>query len=531
METIREKEQKLEDLRINSKSEAYQNIFNFLLQNNSVFSQDLTADQLFGKVGVKLSGKDVDKDDGDNSEGSAIFGRLADKIEKIKQANREGEAEDPAKKDDVYFGVTKDDGNYILNYFFLGDLVESLAQKCFEPGPKRSKQEQKFLDDTRIVLTDFLLYDPKDLANKNVLKINIGDIPISVELFMSFYYERVIKYNVGSYSLMKFIRDIISYCITNIFEECFGEDNLKTDIKTGFIDFQKIKSSYKTDSADPFEYYAVRENGIAILKLGEEDLGESYKYDSSTGLRSSISKAYLDLTNSDSVPKIAARDERADCIHACIISAESFEKSQLIIDPNYEDKRAKDISAGLYHLDTGSGRGILKKINFSKTDQKYLREQRFTQDEAKGFSILSNVFDVNMSLVGNTLFFPGQRVFIKLGERFSALDEMLPTATGMKPTNETFATTMGLGGYHLVISVENEISTSGFTTNLIARYEWHGREVLEEANKAIKAAWPQRLKDLQDAQARRPKREFVHKSDWEPWMVEPVEPIEDNSNS
>ena len=480
VETIREKEQKLEDLRLNSKSEAYQNIFNFLLQNNSVFSQDLTADQLFGKVAMTVSGKDVDKDDGDNSEGWYIFGRLATRIEDIKRANREGEAEDPTKKDKTSFNiVTKDDGNYILNYFFLGDLVESLAQKCFEPGPKRSKQEQKFLDDTRIVLTDFLLYDPKDLANKNVLKINIGDIPISVELFMSFYYERVIKYNVGSYSLMKFIRDIISYCITNIFEECFGEDNLKTDIKTGFIDFQKIKSSYKTDSADPFEYYAVRENGIAILKLGEEDLGESYKYDSSTGLRSSISKAYLDLTNSDSVPKMAARDERANCIHACIISAESFEKSQLIIDPNYEDKRAKDISAGLYHLDTGSGRGILKKINFSKTDQKYLREQRFTQDEAKGFSILSNVFDVNMSLVGNTLFFPGQRVFIKLGERFSALDVMLPTATGMKPTNETFATTMGLGGYHLVISVENEISTSGFTTNLVARYEWHGREVLE----------------------------------------------------
>jgi hypothetical protein len=480
VETVREKEQKLEDLRLNSKSEAYQNIFNFLLQNNSVYSQDLTPDQLFGKVALTVSGKDIDEIDGNNKNGSEVFDKLSQKIEDIKKSNMDAEAEDPNKKDKTYFPVvTKDDGNYILNYFFLGDLVESLAQKCFEPGPKRSSQEQKFLDDTRIVLTDFLIYDPNDLANKNVLKINIGDIPISVELFMSFYYERVVKYNVGSYSLMKFVRDIISYCITNIFEECFGEDNLKTDIKTGFIDFQKIKSSYKIDSADPFEYYAVRENTAAILKLGEEDLGENYKYDPSTGLMSSISKAYLDLTNGDSVPNIASRDERADCIHACIISAESFEKSQLIIDPDYEAKRTDDIAAGLYHLDTGSGKGILKKINFSKTDQKYLREQRFTQDEAKGFSILSNVFDVNMDLVGNTLFFPGQRVFIKLGERFSALDQKLPTSLGMTPTNETFATTMGLGGYHLVISVENEISTSGFTTKLVARYEWHGREVLE----------------------------------------------------
>ena len=183
------------------------------------------------------------------------------------------------------------------------------------------------------------------------------------------------------------------------------------------------------------------------------------------------------------IPKIASRDERANCIHACIISSESFEKSQLLIDPDYESKRGTDIESGLYHLDIGSGRGILKKINFSKTDQKFLREQRFTQDEAKGFSILSNVFDVDVTLVGNTLFFPGQRVFIKLGERFSALDEKLPVAPGNKTKRlgETFATTMGLGGYHLVISVENEISPSGFETKLNARYEWHGREI-KDAN-------------------------------------------------
>ena len=56
---------------------------------------------------------------------------------------------------------------------------------------------------------------------------------------MSFYYEKVIKFNVSSYSLMKFIRDIITYCIINIFEDCFGEENLDVTIKTGFLDFKK----------------------------------------------------------------------------------------------------------------------------------------------------------------------------------------------------------------------------------------------------------------------------------------------------
>ena len=62
-------------------------------------------------------------------------------------------------------------------------------------------------------------------ANKNVLEINIADIPISVDLFMSFYYEKVVKFNVTSYPLMKFIRDLLTYCIINIFEDCFGEED------------------------------------------------------------------------------------------------------------------------------------------------------------------------------------------------------------------------------------------------------------------------------------------------------------------
>ena len=208
--------------------------------------------------------------------------------------------------------------------------------------------------------------------------------------------------------------------------------------------------------------------------MGEIDLGELYKQDSKAGIYSSITKAHLDLTKLDSVtlpnsPEIASKDERRDCIHALIISSESFDVTQLKIDPDYPTKREKDIESGLYHLDIGSAKGILKKINFKKTDQKYLREQRFTQDDASGFSILSNVFDVDISLFGNNLFFPGQRVFINLGERFSALGN--PWDSGV---DGNFANIMGLGGYHIITSVENEISTSGFTTKLNARWETSG---------------------------------------------------------
>ena len=108
-------------------------------------------------------------------------------------------------------------------------------------------EEDAFIEDIRVITTDFLIYDPKNIKSKKIHKINISDIPISVDLFMSFYFEKVVKYNVSHYSLLKFIRDIISYCILNIFEECFGEANLKSSINTGFADFQK---EFNTD---PFQ--------------------------------------------------------------------------------------------------------------------------------------------------------------------------------------------------------------------------------------------------------------------------------------
>ena len=478
IESIREIESDLQQLRLASKQDAYGNIYRFLIQNNSIHTETISKTDFFSDTGIS-SFSTLEAPSNKNT----LFSELDAKIDKLAESQRKQEEEDPSKKAD-YFPVKKSTSDdYLLNFFFLGDLVEALAQQCLAFDKRRLPSEQKFLDDTRIVLTDFLLYDPQDLTNKNVLSINIGDIPISVELFMSFYYEKVIKFNVGTYSLMKFVRDLISYCIINVFQECFGEENLKTNIKTGFMDFKKTKKIAKLTtrygsgySEDPFESYAKLNNVIGAsrssgrqVSVGKEKIqGEYYKYDKTKNLWSSLAKSYLDMGIGKN-PEIASMDERKDCIHALIISSESFDLSQLKIDPNYKDKRKKDIESGLYHLDIGSPKGILKKINFKKTDQKYLREQRFTQDDASGFSILSNVFDVDISLLGNNLFFPGQRVFINLGERFSALGD--PWGKGV---DGNFANIMGLGGYHIVTSVENEISTSGFTTKINARWETSG---------------------------------------------------------
>ena len=57
-------------------------------------------------------------------------------------------------------------------------------------------------------------------------------------------------------------------------------------------------------------------------------------------------------------------------VHALMLYTTAFDPDELKIEPgNYggpQGKRSKDNNSGLYHLDIGSNRGILKKINFSK---------------------------------------------------------------------------------------------------------------------------------------------------------------------
>ena len=174
-----------------------------------------------------------------------------------------------------------------------------------------------------------------------------------------------------------------------------------------------------------------------------------------------------DLTSTEptrGAPKIASSVSQEDCAHTLVISSTSFSPKLLKITPDYQTKKTADHAAGIYHLQVGSAKGIVKNISFAKTDQAYLREQRMTTTD-DNFGILSNVFDVSIDLYGNTLFYPGQRVFISLGERFSSLG---------KPWSESFANIMGLGGYHIITSVSNTISEGKFETKIEARFETSG---------------------------------------------------------
>ena len=112
-------------------------------------------------------------------------------------------------------------------------------------------------------------------------------------------------------------------------------------------------------------------------------------------------------------------------------------------------------------------RGILHQARFKKTDQPHLREARYQRTGYNPLVHMSNVYDVNLSMLGNTLFYPGSYVYINpIG---------FGTSLGRPVDHEgpSISNIMGLGGYHFIIDVTNTIDKT-FTTSMGVRWDNNG---------------------------------------------------------
>ena len=120
---------------------------------------------------------------------------------------------------------------------------------------------------------------------------------------------------------------------------------------------------------------------------------------------------------------------------------------------------AEDVDKGIYHLYMGAEKGLVKSIKFDKTDQPFLREARFEKDALNPLAELSAVYKADVTMKGNTMFHPGQYVFINMQPVGQDLGH--PGTVGT-PSNQ-----LGLGGYHIITKVTNRITEGNdFETTL-----------------------------------------------------------------
>jgi len=327
--------------------------------------------------------------------------------------------------------------NKFINYFYLADLLYVILECLYEPDTGNINESYVAgTENFKFLLSSFQYTSAFDQSQ--IESVNLGNIPISVELFNEWFTENVIKPERTSYPVMYFIRDLTKFLITEILlESCFKNDLDK-------------RLQFKTTS-----FLGKRTRGECPISsmLGSDvilDVGPAYTKG--------------DLPLSADIEGITTPVK--DLFNYITIFAETTRGKT-----DKQGIKTDDEKNGIMHYQIGRDRGILKKIKFSKTDMKYIREARFFRHGADGLMQMSAVYKISMDMVGNTLYYPGMEVFIDPRGLLGGGREFDPTIGGENPS---IANKLGFGGYHLVTSVKSSIGPGKFTTSVEALFSYNG---------------------------------------------------------
>ena len=125
---------------------------------------------------------------------------------------------------------------------------------------------------------------------------------------------------------------------------------------------------------------------------------------------------------------------------------------------SWTGNKKHDEKRGISHFYMGAAAGILKSVNFTKTERPMLPEMMAERALRSGdlTAQLWRNFEASISLEGNALFFPGMYLY---------LDPSTAGFGSVKSSN-SLSRVLGLGGYYMVLNVSHQIDTTGWTTTI-----------------------------------------------------------------
>ena len=357
---------------------------------------------------------------------------------------------------------------YPMHFMFAGDLINSAAVHALSyMGTDLSTSQVGFApcttENIKVVLGPVSLQDKKG----QTYTINIADIPISLNSFKDWFKRNITDQDRTSYSLIKFIRDLIQEAVVDVLNaDCFqGTIQQKINLKTGIVSIPM-----KSNGASPIDE-RIKEGGFVpdgLTSNRQSAMGgglTGWRFDE-TVLANTL--PIQDLTPTSPLYQGNVWSKAGEMFHYLYVYGETQEPAS-----DLNGDFTKDVSRGIYHLYMGAEKGLVKSIKFSKTDQPFLREARFERDALNPLAELSAVYKADVTLVGNTMFYPGQYVFINMQPIGQDLGH-----PGDKKANDgygSYANQLGLGGYHIITKVQNEITSDNqFETTLTCLWDNSG---------------------------------------------------------
>jgi hypothetical protein len=337
----------------------------------------------------------------------------------------------------------RDANDTSIQFFFFGDLLHTILDALYDPDTK--DKIVVGMENTKIVLGHFEFdpYQSDELSGK----YNISNIPISVDFFGEWFKQNVLnqKSTRRTFPILNFIRNLSNYLVNNALLEACVNRNVEKSLRfqTGQI------SALTRDGIDP---------------LGSLVENNRFKSVIHTDL----------MRDNGSLPlkgDVEGNPNVKNFYHYIVLSCNG---SALTYAGT--GKYEEDIKKGRFHVEIGSNRGIVKTVQFAKTDMQYLREARFFRNGTDGLLQLSSVYTATVEMFGNTLFYPGMDLWIN-PYGFGGTHLGRPSQGGGESksiSNRSLANILGIGGYHTITGVSTTLTPQGFNTSIKSQHYYSG---------------------------------------------------------
>ena len=396
----------------------------------------------------------------------------------------------PDQLDAMLKGTTYEDfyGEFVdFEYFYLGDLIEIITDRVMNSDvwshsnskAWRGVEFDDAVDKIRVVLGT-LSY--KFGADTGFQTMNLSDIPVSLALFLDWMKDNVIDSEREEYPFISFINDIM----TNLVNVALGS-NCFEGLLTQRVKVRKtFFSSAAAGGVEPFvasggSLEASEELASAIATEGAEQIEEAVNPRSAPAASIPPPISYHDReTDIDEFfshgenpffrgaegnlrtlrrvydPTVVATKLQqglstvADHYHYILFYMENIATRE-----NFKGNCDDDTANGIHHMQLGRQCGLLKTASFKKTNQQYLREARMAQQTSEDYNPLaqlSNVYDVEFTMVGNNIWIPGKRIYFDP----SSISPEPYSPNPPKTPPEDWAPSFGLGKPHQLGSPARE---------------------------------------------------------------------------
>lgn len=336
---------------------------------------------------------------------------------------------------------SEDKGDKIIYWFYYGDLINEAF--------KLNDVHLRMLDDHIVpTLGGFTLTDPQNnVVSKD---INIADVPISLELFIEFFKQNVIDTARDNYPALDFIRDTTQRLVSPaINTETFGVTQKET--RTFKVTTFELPASIDSggEISEPIT------NGfLGALPIDEVPAAFQTKFKGFVGSRVGLNPILGQFGNN---ALLARRSPRH--IYSYIMFYGNSTETVL----NWRGDPERDALRGVYHFYIGSDRGLIKEVNFAKSQRPYVAEMMAERAQRAGDrnAELWRNFEANISMIGNSLLKPGSYLYIN------------PTVAGLgnPSSRNALSRKLGLGGYYFVLESSNSITEAGWNTQIKAVWQ------------------------------------------------------------